>query len=325
MTKSLVNLTGPKSDFPNIRKEKMDVQSELLKMNQQAMNDICHERDVIKHENKVLKEENKKLTEEREKFKEIGRIQADLADALVSKANKEIALLKKENETLKEENETLEDENEDENEALREECEQLQDGNDEREEKYDELKEGYDLIYERLRSAEGTKELMTGPEPECIAESVYNYIRKFHEQEEELESLKEENEKLTYLLGVKDSLGHQSISETIPHLIKQRKEVDDENEKLMEKVDNLCEMNEGLRHEFPFRENVRLKEEIEELKTSLQTTTNYHTSRCHLLEKENAFLKEEEKELDLIWEWIKEIGVEDDPDIEEEVREWLGK
>ena len=38
-----------------------------------------------------------------------------------------------------------------------------------------------------------------------------------------------------------------------------------------------------------------------------------------------ALLKEEEKELDLSWEWIKEIGVEDDPDIEEEVREWLGK
>jgi hypothetical protein len=54
------------------------------------------------------------------------------------------------------------------------------------------LKEGHDLIYKSLRSAEGTKELMTGSEPECIAESVGHYIQKFHEQEDEIKKLKEE-------------------------------------------------------------------------------------------------------------------------------------
>ena len=68
-------MTGPRSDFPKIRKEKMDVQSELLKMNQQAMNDICHERDVIKHENKELKEKVKELegmVEDREDWIDAG-------------------------------------------------------------------------------------------------------------------------------------------------------------------------------------------------------------------------------------------------------------
>jgi hypothetical protein len=58
-------------------------------------------------------------------------------------------------------------------------------------EENEKLKEGHDLIYQSLRDAEGQKELMTAPEPECIAESVGDYIQKFHEQEDEIEKLKE--------------------------------------------------------------------------------------------------------------------------------------
>ena len=57
-----------------------------------------------------------------------------------------------------------------------------------------ELKEGHSLIYQSLRSAEGIKELMTGSEFECIAESVKSYIQGFHEMEDEIDELKEEND-----------------------------------------------------------------------------------------------------------------------------------
>ena len=53
-----------------------------------------------------------------------------------------------------------------------------------------ELEEGIDLIYKTLRSAEGIKEIMTGSEPECIAESLKFYVEGFHEKEDEIEGLK---------------------------------------------------------------------------------------------------------------------------------------
>ena len=53
-----------------------------------------------------------------------------------------------------------------------------------------ELEEGHDLIYKTLRSAEGIKEIMTGSEPECIAESVKFYVEGFHEKEDEIEGLR---------------------------------------------------------------------------------------------------------------------------------------
>ena len=56
----------------------------------------------------------------------------------------------------------------------------------------EELKEGHSLIYQSLRKAEGVKELMTGPEFECIAESVEVYTQGFHEKEDKIEELKEE-------------------------------------------------------------------------------------------------------------------------------------
>ena len=43
--------------------------------------------------------------------------------------------------------------------------------------------------------------------------------------------------------------------------------------------------------------NEELKEEIDKLQTSVQTTKNYWTSRCHLLEKEIEGLKEKVAEL----------------------------
>ena len=56
------------------------------------------------------------------------------------------------------------------------------------------LKEGHELIYKSLRDAEGVGELMTGPEYECVAESVNHYIHGYHNLTDENEKLKEELE-----------------------------------------------------------------------------------------------------------------------------------
>ena len=74
-----------------------------------------------------------------------------------------------------------------------------------------------------------------------------------------------------------------------------------ENEKLKEKSETyekgylktLSEKNWNSSERLKYKnENEKLKEEIKELKTSLQTTTSYHTDRYELLEDEIQELKE---------------------------------
>ena len=119
----------------------MDVQSELLKMNQQAMNDICHERDVIKHENEELKEKVKELegmVEDREDWIDAGDEDAifdaaydnhryeewvsgsDIFEDMVNEKDEEIETLKEENKKLTKENEELKTEIDDDYELCKE-------------------------------------------------------------------------------------------------------------------------------------------------------------------------------------------------------------
>tara|TARA_R100000805_G_C3623311_1_gene129020 strand:- start:2076 stop:2645 length:570 start_codon:yes stop_codon:yes gene_type:complete len=64
-------------------------------------------------------------------------------------------------------------------------------------------------------------------------------------------------------------------------------------------------------------ENKKLKEEIEELKTSLQTTTSYHTDRYELLEDENKKLKE----WSLSPQMIEDTSAETIEEFEQDVRD----
>ena len=59
-------------------------------------------------------------------------------------------------------------------------------------EENEKLKEEIDDIYNKLRAAEGIKELMT--DREGIAEAVSDYVSGFHKQQDEIEELKEDIE-----------------------------------------------------------------------------------------------------------------------------------
>ena len=61
-------------------------------------------------------------------------------------------------------------------------------------EKNMDLTEGHKLIYNSLKAAEGGCELMTGPEYDCVAESVNHYIHEFHKQQEEIDKLNMEKD-----------------------------------------------------------------------------------------------------------------------------------
>ena len=187
------------------------------------------EYDKVVAQNKKLTEENKKLTKERDTSEYHAELVSQEAEREVGREHKryleEHKRYLEEHESYLEMGATCEREVGIEHERyletqfqfsekLWEVCQELDiENNDKSEniikeikklkEEIEELKEGHSLIYKSLRKAEGVKELMTGPEFECIAEAVGDYIQGFHEKDEKIEELKEQNEEYNNVVAEK--------------------------------------------------------------------------------------------------------------------------
>jgi hypothetical protein len=138
-----------------------------------------------------------------------------------------------------------------------------------------ELIEGHKVIYDALRAAEGTNEMMTGPEPDCIADSITHYIEGYHTQQDEIEKLKEDNKEYEFE-NLESGVRERKVWEDLFTMEKERddqqRETDIEHTRYMETLikgsGNLCEIAQelGIEDEYFASESGGMKEIITSIK-----------------------------------------------------------
>ena len=135
------------------------------------------------------------------------------------------------------------------------------------------------------------------------------FIEIFRIIQKQKEQLTKENEKLKY---ENKNLDYE-IFEGKTRVARIREDRDGTEKLCSERIAKVSDENEKLKEEFAgwkssYDDDIRearaegideLKEEIEELKTSLQTTTSYHTDRYELLEDELKKVKDDAEKNDV--------------------------
>jgi len=209
LAKYIVELRGEIQEYEDGWIEEDDI-GEFLSENPHLVEDY------LQNENEIAVDEDSYnfLKEEIDKLKEDNSRMYKKCDELNGLLGEDIVSMKKEKHKYyidymnsKMEIKKLNEEIKQLNEQAYYHCEEIK----EIREKNMDLTEGHKLIYNSLRAAEGGCELMTGPEYDCVAESVNHYIHEFHKQQDENEKLKKVNRRWVAKLA---ELGRDDINLT---------------------------------------------------------------------------------------------------------------